>query len=276
MTVCIAAVCEDGKKIVVAADRMFTAPAPVNLEFETEEQKIESLALSCVAMMSGNSGLGTEVLLETLRRLGGSQSPAIADVTQHAESVYRAVRAKKVEETIVAPTLGHDFVNFQAKGGTLPAYLQPQPQVYQQLVTLQNQFNMNLELIVAGIDSSGARIARITHPGTMVWLDKLGYDAIGSGGIHALTRLYLGAQTRHRGLNETLYGVFDAKKASERAPGVGKETDLAIVESGRVVHCSSAILDALEKIHTENNKNLAPELKGLKEALEKEAEKNKK
>ncbi len=37
MTVCIAAICEDGKKIVVAADRMFTAGAPVNLEFETEE-----------------------------------------------------------------------------------------------------------------------------------------------------------------------------------------------------------------------------------------------
>jgi len=34
MTVCIAAACESGKKIVVAADRMFTFPYPTNLEFE--------------------------------------------------------------------------------------------------------------------------------------------------------------------------------------------------------------------------------------------------
>ncbi len=93
MTVCIAAICEDGKKIVVAADRMFTAGAPVNLEFETEEQKIESLAPSCVAMMSGNSGYGTEVLIEIRQRLAGSQTPAIADVTKHAESAYKAIRA---------------------------------------------------------------------------------------------------------------------------------------------------------------------------------------
>lgn len=43
MTVCIAAVCESGSKIVVAADRMMTYRQPLNLEFETEEQKIEQL-----------------------------------------------------------------------------------------------------------------------------------------------------------------------------------------------------------------------------------------
>jgi hypothetical protein len=39
MTVCIAAVCDGGRHIVVAADRMFTVTAPVNLEFETGEQR---------------------------------------------------------------------------------------------------------------------------------------------------------------------------------------------------------------------------------------------
>src|SRR5712692_5502828 len=105
MTVCIAAVCEDGKKIVVAADRMFTAPPPLNLEFETEEQKIESLAPSCVVLMSGNSGYGTEVLIDTRRRMGGNQTPAIADVAQHSELAYRAVRAKKADEIQVMPSL---------------------------------------------------------------------------------------------------------------------------------------------------------------------------
>jgi hypothetical protein len=270
MTVCIAAICEDGKRIVVAADRMFTAGAPVNLEFETEEQKIESLAPSCVAMMSGNSGYGTEVLIDVRQRLAGSQTPAIADVAKHAELAYRTVRAKKADETIIAPTLGQDFAGFLSRGGTLPAYLQTQPAMYQQLSAAMNQFNMSLDVVIAGIDNAGARIARIAHPGTLVWLDKLGYDAIGSGGIHALTRLYLGAQTRHRQLSETLYAVYDAKKASERAPGVGKDTDMAVIEGGKVQQCSRVTLDALESIHQETNKKLAPDLKGLKDAMEKE------
>jgi len=33
VTICIAAVCDGGQSIVVAADRMFTAGPPVNLEF---------------------------------------------------------------------------------------------------------------------------------------------------------------------------------------------------------------------------------------------------
>ncbi len=270
MTICIAAVCEDGKKIVVAADRMFTAPSPLNLEFETEEQKIESLAPSCVVLMSGNSAYGTEVLINIRGRLAGAQSPAIADVAQHAEWAYRAVRVKKADEIHVAPSLGQDFVAFQGRGGTLPQYLQPQPQVYQQLVMMLNQFNMNLELILTGIDNTQARIARVTHPGTLVWLDKLGYDAIGSGAIHALTRLNLSAQTRHRGLQETLYSVYDAKKAAEVAPGVGRETDMGIVGPGSLVQCSSAIFGAIEAIHKENSKKLAPDLKGLGDAMEKE------
>ncbi len=55
MTVCIAAASDGGRCVVVAADRMFTVSAPVNLEFETGEQKIESLSPSCVALSAGNS-----------------------------------------------------------------------------------------------------------------------------------------------------------------------------------------------------------------------------
>jgi hypothetical protein len=41
MTVCIAAICDGGQKIVVAADRMFTFQVPQNLEFQTSKKKIE-------------------------------------------------------------------------------------------------------------------------------------------------------------------------------------------------------------------------------------------
>jgi 20S proteasome alpha/beta subunit len=266
VTVCIAAVCDDGKKIVVAADRMFTASA-VGLEFETEEQKIESLGQSCVMMFSGNSAYGTEVLNETRTRLGGNQSPAIADVVPHAEWAYKTVRARKAESQIVAASLGQDFAAFVQRGGTLPQYLQTQATMFQQIVTLVNQFNIGLDAIVAGVDTTGARIAQITHPGLVAWMDKLGYSAIGSGAVQALTCLYLGAQTRHRNIFETLYGVYEAKRASERAPGVGKETNLAIIESGHVRACPEDTLTTLETIHKETTKKSVPVLDPLKAAM---------
>ena len=72
MTICIAAVCDGGQSIVVAADRMFTAGPPVNLEFETAEKKIESVSPSCVALLAGNSAFGTEIMHGALNGFAGA------------------------------------------------------------------------------------------------------------------------------------------------------------------------------------------------------------
>jgi hypothetical protein len=77
VTVCIAAICDNGKAIIVAADRMFTAGAPINLEFETAEQKIEPLSPSCAALLAGNSAFGTEIMQGARTRLRGAQRPQI-------------------------------------------------------------------------------------------------------------------------------------------------------------------------------------------------------
>src|SRR5216683_1830246 len=112
MTICIAVVCDNGSRVVVAADRMFTASPPLNLEFETEERKIENLAKSCVALTSGSAGFATEVLNEARAKLAGSQIPLIADVAELINGAYTNVRAKKAAETIVTPALGSDFSDF--------------------------------------------------------------------------------------------------------------------------------------------------------------------
>ena len=88
MTVCIAAICEGGKNIVVAADRMFTFTAPVSLEFETGERKIDILAPTCVALGSGNSSFGKEIVSATLGTLAGSTTPQIDAVVEALKTAY--------------------------------------------------------------------------------------------------------------------------------------------------------------------------------------------
>lgn len=275
MTICIAAICESGKQIVLAADRMFTAPAPLNIEFQTEEGKIEQISPTCVALTSGNSAFATEVLDVTRRELGGSQEPLIGEVANIVKEAYIHTRSQKIYETIITTTLGQDYADYIGRGGTtLATYLQPQQQVYQQLIAMSQQFNMGLEIIVTGLDRDGTFIARVTHPGTLARLDKLGYDAVGSGGIHALTKLQLGAQTFRRGLIETLVAVYEAKKAAEVAPGVGDNTDMAVVDIKELRTCSAAVIEALGECLSEINRTSKPDLSKVMEAYAKSSPKS--
>lgn len=270
MTICIAAVCDGGKSIVVAADRMFTAPAPTSMEFETSEKKIESLATGCVAMSSGNSAYATEIIAGTLVGLAGAQQPLMSIVAERVKEAYVAVRMAKVREQIIVPNMGPDFLRVEATGKTIPEYLAPQAALYGQLVMLMSQFNLGSDFIVTGVDTGGARICVIGHPGTLAWLDKLGYAAIGSGGIHANMRLALGAQTRSSPLVDTVYRVFDAKKASEVAPGVGPETDMAIVTAGGIKVLSEKVLKTLLEIFNKAEGKKPDSLDKLASELKKE------
>src|SRR5215472_11485220 len=150
MTVCIAAVCDGGKSVVVAADRMFTAPAPMNMEFETSEKKIESLATGCVAMSSGNSAYATEIIAGTLVGLAGAQQPLMSVVAERVKDAYISVRMTKVREQILVPHMGPDFLRVEAIGKTLPEYLASQAALYGNLVMLTNQFNLGSDFIVTG------------------------------------------------------------------------------------------------------------------------------
>jgi len=119
----------------------------------------------------------------------------------------RLFAEQRFRETIVVLVFGPDFVRAEKLGSSIPHYLQAQANMYQQLVVMMSQFNLGSDIVVAGVDDQGARLAVIGHPGTIAWFDKLGYAAIGSGGIHATMRLSLGAQTRNSPLVETLYRV---------------------------------------------------------------------
>ena len=100
MTVCIAAVCDLGKAIVVAADRMFTNPG-LSLEFETDEKKTDEMGASCVALSAGNSVFATEILDHARQELAGNRTPEFSKLLATIKKEYIAVRAEKSEGQIV-------------------------------------------------------------------------------------------------------------------------------------------------------------------------------
>jgi hypothetical protein len=113
------------------------------------------------------------------------------------------------------------------------------------------QHNLQTEALVAGVDDVGAHLFAVTHPGVLLALETTGYGAVGSGGLHAAVRLSLGQHNKVASLTDTVYNVYEAKKAAEVAPGVGKLTDLAIIKGGKVCFAEKPLFDELEKAHKE-------------------------
>jgi hypothetical protein len=217
--------------MVVAADRMFTIGAPLNVEFEPPISKIESMNAACLAMGSGNSLAVAEILRRTKDRFTNSPAQSIGAIAGAVLEEYQKFRNDSLDQQLIGPALGPDFVLHRSRGGTLPQYLQSQGQIYAQLFMQSQQFNLNVEIIVTGIDSSGSHNYVISHPGQMVPFDKIGYAITGSGATHASIKLALELQNAKMSLADTLYSVYAAKLASEVAPGVGKETEMSVISA---------------------------------------------
>ncbi len=88
MTVCLAAMCEDSKKIVVGSDRMWTAGI-LSLEFEHTRPKMVELSDSCMMMTAGPALRDLELKKYVKRELAGMSGVAIPLIVEKVKEGYR-------------------------------------------------------------------------------------------------------------------------------------------------------------------------------------------
>ena len=229
MTICIAALADNGGACVVAADRQVTVHA-LSLQFEHSDKKIDTLVNGCVVLSSGDALLAAEVIEKARSVLGGLSHPTIQQMAECLRDTYMSVHLMRAENVILRPR----GLTFQEWGGTkIPL------QLYIQIDQLLFNFGIGaVEFLVAGIDASGAHIFRVHYSGIAGgnWLEfctRLSYRTIGSGLSHAAILLSMENQNRTLGVGETLYNVYCAKKNSEVAPGVGPATDIGHPSGGQ-------------------------------------------
>ena len=272
MTICIAAICESGKYIVAAADRMVTVPPPLNLEFEPPLSKIEIIQDGCVALASGALPYADDII-SAVRGAARGQALNVRSICEQFKNAYANFRDMRFEEQVLSPQLGADFKAFRARGGLLPGYLQVQPNTYQTVVIQAQQFSLNTDFLIAGIDDTGTYMGVVTNPGTFFSTNKLGYATIGSGATHASVSLHLGGQTTKLTLEETLVSIYAAKRAAEVAPGVGVETDIAIISLGEVWTCSKPLMDKLKEAFDQCRIKAKPKLDDVKKIYDEQRSK---
>jgi 20S proteasome alpha/beta subunit len=260
MTVCIGAICDDGKAIVVAADRMMTYGPPMNLQVEAAVRKIIPLSDSVVMLFSGSVPDGEAIATGTKAKMASGPAK-LPQVAAWAATVYQDLKRKRVEDTILRPLMGIEFAQFQQLVAQSAS-----SQVLTQMLGMIAQQNLNLDVMLAGIDDGVGHLAIVTHPGMSLPMDTVGTSAIGSGGMHASVRLSLGRQTKEIKIPETIFSVYEAKRASEVAPGVGKFTDMAVLNDEGVTFVADAVFKALDSIERQKPPLTAAELKKLSDA----------
>ena len=245
MTICIAALCDGGKSLVVAADKEMTA-AGLSLKFSHDEKKIDMLTEKCVVLSAGDALVAAEVTQRTKDKVKKEMS--VQKISETMKDTYIQAHLERVESVVLKP-LGYTWQEFKDKGSTqLPL------SIYQNVHQLIFGFGLNVsEFLVSGLDENGAHIFRVFYAGVnggnwIEWCDKLGYRAIGTGCPHAYSLFAMSHQHRGMSVDDTLFNVYCAKKSAELAPGVGSEEDFALLSaSGGIKFIEEAKMDDLKK-----------------------------
>jgi 20S proteasome alpha/beta subunit len=105
------------------------------------------------------------------------------------------------------------------------------PELVSALMSAYRDVELDIELLIAGVDNTGAHLYLISDPGITNCFDSIGYTAIGSGLPHAESFLTEADYSPGIPLNRAVWLCYVAKRRSERAPGVGsKYTDVLVID----------------------------------------------
>ena len=261
MTICIAAMAADKSAVVAASDRMLSAHF-LSLEFDHPDSKIEQLSNSCVGLSAGDALPAGELFASARIVATQLQNPQVQQIASSIKDTYAKLRAQSVEEKIFKPR-GITIDEFYQQG----LIRQFPPEVSMQLDDLVQNATFGVELIIAGVDGNGADIIGISDPGKADSYSRIGYHAIGSGMSHAILSLVSAGQHWTKGINETVFNVFRAKRQAESAPGVGRAIEMRIVVNQSIRAISDGEIAQLDTILTDlttpKDETLIESIKGL-------------
>lgn len=268
LTIIVGAICSNGKQVIVAADRMLTHGA-LSIEFETEERKIEEITKSCIVMSAGDALVQHEVLQPAKIAIDLSAITQIPEIIEKIKETFVMERCKRFEEANLKPR-GLTLETFY--GG---AQRTLEPTISMRLDRALETAEIELEIIVAGVDQTGAYLYCLFDPGISQCFNPLGFCGFGSGYPHAMSVLIFNNYNIRLDLKKAVYLVYEAKRKAESAPGVGREyTDLAIIDKN-VYYLNPSELNQLKeiydtKVRLEKPKEIEDMINNLKFEMEKE------
>ena len=266
MTVCIAAICEGGTRIIGASDRMLTAEDMI--EFEPPQTKIWALTSSIIVMASADTCVLTEILknveLEVKARISSEPEQwwRVRDIAELYSRRYQEFHFTRAENVILKP-LGLNRESFINAQRTMD------PKFVHSVGRKLADFKLpGVSAIFVGIDNDGPQLRSEHHllyphiysanGSELTCQDTIAFAAIGVGAWHAESQFMSARHTRQCNFPETLLLTYSAKKCAEVAPGVGKWTDMFSIGPGlgASTYIEPHLVNGLERIYQRTRKEM--------------------
>jgi hypothetical protein len=221
LTICIAAICNmrgRDTKLVLCADRQVTSL----VQFEGTISKIKQITEYCYALPSSNDSRISDLILERVAdKAKESGLTRIKDIVNLVVQESFNHKKEQIERDVLS-LYNITIDSLRASHETL---------LERAIGEVENYpYTLRFDCIIAGLEPSGeAHIYRINQNGEYWCNDSIGYCTIGSGELNAFLELTKVVYDCGKRWESAVPLVYFAKKAAERASGVGTTTDLLVL-----------------------------------------------
>jgi hypothetical protein len=212
---------------------------PGFMEYEHTESKMVELAPRAAVMVAGNTLDGMRLVSEA----AAAQMPeTIAEIAEELGRRFALARNARAGQLLGSH--GLTWETFHQMHGLLNA------QVVMTLESALEQYALGVNLLLAGVDDSGAHIHTNGDPGGgNTRHDAMGWAAIGIGAAHVVPSMVGFGHSARDGYKETLFRVYASKRRAEVAPGVGSDTEMAVITVDGTKRLSGDVMGKLGVIY---------------------------
>ncbi|HET9401553.1 MAG TPA: hypothetical protein VFO34_11445 [Candidatus Acidoferrales bacterium] len=229
VTVCIAAICNNGENIVCAVDGMLS-DTHSSISGDVAANKI--VFLDDWALMLSGSLSNADLILEELRLAPeiGEEKLTRANIRDGLAKAYKRQLSKLVSERTLS-VYDMDMDEFKKEGrkyfgderfAELSRIMEQDASTFQDSILVAGWGAAEASANIFGVDAAGFASHTLN-----------GFAAIGSGGMVAMSTLLQLWRGRHMTTEDALYAVASAKFASETCMGVGEGTTMSLLRKRR-------------------------------------------
>ena len=246
VTQLIAAICEGGRKVIALSDRMVST-SDFTLVFEHDVPKGKIISSNALVLTAGT--VHEPEIIENVRdKLKGIHNPKIRKIAEELSNEYSEVRLRRIESEILNKHGFQSLKEFRSEQRML------EQDTVMRIQSEIEHYDLGVHILVVGVDSE-AHIYYVYNPGTCRSWDSLGFCCIGQGDRHAEPTFAFYNYTPSLSEKEVLYITFEAKKRSEMAGGIGRTTDIWIIDEKGIWEVEEETVKRLEEIFESRNES---------------------
>ncbi len=227
MTTCVAAITDEGKALILVADKMVGVGW---VESELDITKMREIHKDWWMLFAGNDITPVFDIVDYTR--ANLPAEGSATIKQVEDAVKTAVAQKRMEnaEALHLTPIGWDITRFNSEGASLLTN-------FMELQAKINDYSTGLQLLVAGFDGDKAHIFTLQDFGESKGIphryDIPGFAAVGSGATGADYIMYFRHLDSTTPVRVAVYYALEAKYFGEQAGSVSTSTDLFIARPGK-------------------------------------------